>query len=158
MWGTSFKEKLMGFKSTDIVPLQPGGPTPTIPVNKQTENKVFQIVRTDTVSTLKCQLPANSTITNVLVYSDTGSNAGTTAVLNVGVVGVSATSLINGQSVLGAAGVGRIVPVVGAAAGGAMQLEQIPQGPDIQITGQYVETGAASSAGGPWRVLVEYVR
>lgn len=149
----------MGFKQVELVPIQSSGPSALIPTAKHIICKAFQIVRTDTgANIVKAVLPAGSTILDVDVYGTAGSNAGTTAVINVGQLGVSQTSLVNAASVLGAAGTNKVVapPLVGV--GGLLRIEDIPVGPDIQITGQYAETGTVSSAGGPWTVVVRYVK
>lgn len=150
----------MGFKQVDLVPIQSSGPSVLIPSPKDVLVKAFQINRTDTgANIVKAVLPAGSTILAADVFGSVGSNAGTTATVSVGQLGVSQTSLINAASVLGAAGVNKVAAPVVVGAGGALQTEKIPVGAnDIALIGQYAETGAASSAGGPWTVVVTYVR
>lgn len=143
----------MGFKAVDITPLGPYGPTVLTPSSKEIEVKLFQITRSDTTSTAKCYLPADSTIVDFLVFSTAVSNAGTTAVINVGNAS-SATNYINGLDVKTNAGKLAIT----TQAQNWYNLENIPLGPDIAIYGQYAETGTASSSGGPYYVLVKYVR
>lgn len=143
----------MGFKAIDLSPIAAYGPTAVTPPNKDVIVKAFVVNRTDTVSTVKCVLPADSTIIALRVYSTAASNAGTSAVINVGTP-TSATYFLNGADVKTAAG----QLAVGSVTSNLFNLDNYPLGADIQITGQYVEAGTASSAGGPYYVTVEYVR
>lgn len=142
----------MGFKAIDLAPIAANGPSATTPFNKDVVVKAFTINRTDTASTVKCVLPADATIIDIRVFSTTASNAGTSAVINVGNPS-SATYFLNGVDVKTSAG-----KLNTSGATNLFNLENTPLGTDIQITGQYVEAGTVSTAGGPFYVTVEYVR
>lgn len=142
----------MGFKALDLAPIAANGPTAVTPFNKDVVVKAFTINRTDTTSTVKCVLPADATILDIRVFSTAASNAGTSATINVGTPS-NATAFLSGIDVKTSAG-----KLSTNGATGLFNLENIPLGPDIQITGQYIETGAASTAGGPFYVAIEYVR
>lgn len=142
----------MGFKAIDLAPIAANGPTAVTPFNKDVVVKAFAINRTDTVSTVKCVIPADATIIDIRVFSTGASNAGTAATINVGTA-TNATYFLSGIDVKGATG-----KLNTSGATNLFNLENIPLGSDIQISGQYAETGAASSAGGPFYVTVEYVR
>ena len=140
----------MGFKQTDLTPPFLGAYTPT---SKTEKVQAFQIFRTDTAvgGVLKAVLPAGASITDVIVTNPTASNAGTSATINVGIPG-SVNAIVNAQSVLAAAG-----QLVRPAFGRAALVEPNPPVPDQNIVANYAETGTASTAGGPWTVLIKYV-
>lgn len=94
-------------------------------------------------------LPQDAQMIGVTVYGGTGSNAGTTAAVSVGLASGTGHEILNGDSVLGAAGLGQYTP------SGATLLGK--QTADQTITGFYAETGTASTTGGPWTVVVEFV-
>lgn len=142
----------MGFKAIDLSPFAANGPTPTTPFAKDVVVKAFAINRTDTTATVKCVLPADATIVDIRVVSTAASNAGTSASISVGIPGTPG-NFINALDVK--TSVGKL-NTTGAT--NLFNLENIPLGPDIQITGSYTEAGTASSAGGPFYVAVEYVR
>lgn len=144
----------MGIKTTDITPLASYGPSALTPVDKDVVVKVFAINRTDTSASTKCVIPADSTIIDMRVFSPTASDAGTTATISVGVAGGSNTYYLNTVDVKSAAGKIAIT----SKAANLINLETLPLGPDIQLTGIYAETGTASTTGGPFYVTVEYVR
>jgi hypothetical protein len=110
---------------------------------------VGSVARTDTSAKTLGALPAGAIITDVTVYSATASNAGTTATLSLGKSGGTGTEYLNGLDVKGATGSGKQGPV-------AAVLGAIGSSP-VTLTGIYAETGAASTAGGPWLVAVEFV-
>lgn len=143
----------MGFKAIDLTPIAAYGPTAVTPPNKDVVVKAFVINRTDTASTVKCVIPADATLIAIRAFSPVASNAGTSAVINVGTP-ASATYFLNGADVKTSAG----QLSVGTVTANLFNLENIPLGADIQITGQYVETGTVSTTGGPYYVTVEYVR
>lgn len=143
----------MGFKAIDLSPIASNGPTAVTPPNKDLVAKAFAINRTDTTSTVKCVIPADATIIGLSIYSTAASNAGTSAVINIGNA-TNATYYVTGLDVKSAAG--RLA--LSTQLTNMFNLENIPLGADIQISGQYVETGTASSAGGPFYIMVEYVR
>lgn len=142
----------MGFKAIDLSPIAANGPSATTPFNKDVVVKAFAINRTDTTASVKCVLPADATIIDVRVISTAVSNAGTSATVSVGIPGTNGY-FVSGLDVKTSAGK---LNTTGAT--NLLNLENIPQGPDIQITGVYAETGTASTAGGPFYVVVEYVR
>jgi hypothetical protein len=144
----------MGFKAIDLVPINSSGVTALIPAAKNGYVKVFQVSRTDTTATVKCVLPADSSILGFLIYG-AASNAGTTANLNIGTT-VAATELVNAQDVKTTGGL--IIPTATINPANMPQLENVPNGPDIQLWAKYAETGTVSSAGGPYKVVVWYVR
>lgn len=139
----------MGIKQQDLVPLGSYGPTALTPSGKGTQAKFFQVARADTANNIKVVLPASASIIEFYVYQSTASDAGTTAVVQIGTTG-SATNY-GTKSVITAATSGGVVSTV------LPNLEPIPNTGDIQITGSYAETGTASTTGGPWVVKVEYV-
>lgn len=140
----------MGFKQTDLNPPFLGAYTPT---SKTEKVLAFQVFRTDTAvgGVIKAILPAGASITDVIVANPTASNAGTSAVINVGIPG-TVNAIVNAQSVLAAAG-----QLVRPAFGRAALVEPTPPVPDQNIVANYAETGTASTAGGPWTVLIKYV-
>lgn len=142
----------MGFKAIDITPISSLGPTATTPCNKDVIVKVFAVSRTDTAATVKCVLPSDSTIIDMRIFSPTASDAATTAVVSVGIPGAN-TTYLNTVDVKTAAGM--IRPTSKLA--NMMTLEN-PPAVDIQLNAIYAETGTASTTGGPFYVIVEYVR
>lgn len=140
----------MGFKTADVTNTNP---TSTTPVSKDVSAKAFQVARTDTTASVKCMLPADSSIINVYMVG-VASNAATTATVSVGTTS-TATEIINAQDVKTAGGMIRPTTTFSTS---YPNLENIPLGGDIAIYAKYAETGTASSAGGPYTVVVEYVR
>ena len=143
----------MGFLATDFAPIASVGPTTLIPSPKDVQVKVFTVARTETVAALKAVLPADASIINVRVYGSTASNAGTTAILTF-------TASNNGGTVSSGT---YDVKTNGATTGtatmsGTPNVQPVPLNGDIRITAAYSETGIASNTGGPWNVLVEFVR
>lgn len=143
----------MGLKQVDLVPINSTGPTTNIPVSKDVQVKAFQVSRTDTTAALKAVLPADASIINVYM-TGAASNAGTTATVSIGTTS-TATEIINAQDVKTAGGM--IRPTT-AYSTNFPNVEGYPLGQDIQIWAKYAETGGASSAGGPYTVVIEYVR
>lgn len=143
----------MGLKTFDVAPVAVYGPTATTPYAKDVVTKVFAVNRTDTIASTKCVLPADATIMDIRVVSPVASNAGTTAVINVGTP-ASNTFFLTGVDVKTAAGVIRPTSQVS----NILNLENTPLGADIAMTAYYAETGGASTLGGPFYVIVEYVR
>jgi hypothetical protein len=141
----------MGFKTVDYAPLGAYGPTAVTPSFKDVICKAFTVARTDTVASVKCVLPADATMINVIIFG-TASNASITATLSVGTT-VAATEIVNAQDVKTAGGLIRPTSNVG----GLFAVDGLPLGADIQLYAKYAETGTASSAGA-WTVLIEYVR
>ena len=140
----------MGFLAQDVVPFQV---TAITPVNKDVVVKAFQVLRTDTVASVKMVLPADASILDVVIYG-AASNAATTATLSVGTT-VAATEIVNGQDVKTAGG--QIRPT-SSFSPNFPNREPRPLTGDINVWAKYAETGAASSSGGPYTVVVYYVR
>lgn len=104
------------------------------------------IARTNTADTTLFTLPANAVVILWAITGATDSNAGTTAVIDVGPSG-SDTSYIDAFDVKGS-GNGTFTPsgqVAGSIGSSA-----------VQVVGKYAETGTASTAGGPWTVTALY--
>ncbi|MCA2570697.1 hypothetical protein [Microcystis sp. M42BS1] len=140
----------MGFKRVDLIPINL---TTFTPSSKSVKVLGFQIFRTDTAvgGVLKAVLPGGASITDVKIVNSTASNAGTSATVNVGIPG-TVNAIVNAQSVLAAAG-----QLIRPAFGRAALVEGDPPILDQNIVANYAETGTASTAGGPWTVLIEYV-
>jgi len=137
----------MGFKVSELDP--PGVVSTITPAAKDVRVKAFYIKRTDTASSTKAWLPANSTILNVSVRRSVTSD-GQTASVSVG-VGATTNNLISGLDVK-TAGLS-----FGTLDTQIAQPEGDQPGADIKITAVYTETGTASTTGGPWVVMVQYV-
>jgi hypothetical protein len=143
----------MGLKILDVAPVASYGPTAVTPYAKDVVLKAFRVSRTDTTASVKCVLPADATIVDVVIYG-AASDAGTTATISVGTTS-TANELVNAQDVKTAGGLIRPTSTVGAA---FAALENTPLGTDISLYAKYAESGTASSAGGPYTVIVSYVR
>lgn len=143
----------MGFLATDIVPISSTGPTTNIPSCKDLVAKAFQVLRTDTTASLKCVLPADASIVDVDIFG-VASNAATTATISVGTTTTS-NEIINAQDVKTAGG--HIRPTTSWSTNYPNQTNY-PLGADIQIYAKYAETGTASTLGGPYTIVVYYVR
>lgn len=144
----------MGFRPSDITPISSTGPTVLIPVSKDVAVKAFSVSRTDTSSTLKCVLPADASIMNIVMTGSSNSDAGTTATVTIVV-----------SDNTGAISTGTAVNVKTAGATTAIvqmpslpNLQPVPLTGDLRITATYAETGTASTTGGPYTFLVTYVR
>lgn len=141
----------MGFLATDVTPLQQ--PSPLIPSGKEHQVKIFQIARTDTVSAVKVVLPADSSVINVWQYGSVASDAGTTATVAVTVANNSGTVSSGTANVKANGATTQIVQM-----SNLPNLEPRPLTGDLTISAVYAETGTASTTGGPWKFVVEYVR
>ena len=100
------------------------------------------IARTDTTPKNLFVLPQGAVLHRIEVAGLVASNAGTTAVLDVGKTATQDFFVVDHD--VKTAGKGNAANV-------AVTLNHGPQG-GIQVTGTYAETGGASSAGGPWTV------
>jgi len=143
----------MGLLATDITPLSSTGPTALIPTNKDVQVKVIKVARTDTTSTLKAVLPADSSIVGIDLMGSTASNAGTSATLTLTVANQSGTISSGTYDVKTNGAVTNNITM-----SNLPNLQPVPLTGDITISGQYAETGTASTAGGPWNVVVYFVR
>lgn len=139
----------MGFKQSELVPSQI---SPLQPSGKAHQVKVFQVSRTDTVSSLKAMLPAQASVLNVIIYGSTASNAGTTASVTVTITNNSGTVSTGAYDVKTSGAVTGFVQMTNLP-----NIEPLPLVGDLKINAVYAETGTASSAGGPWKIAVEYV-
>ena len=143
----------MGFLATDITPVSSTGPTTLIPTSKDVVIKVFAASRSDTTATLKAVLPADASILSVVVNGSVASDAATSATLTL-------TAANNGGTV--STGTYN-VKTNGAATGlvtmsNLPNIQPVPLNGDITLKATYAETGTASTTGGPWYVVVTYVR
>lgn len=134
----------MGFKTIDLVPLGAYGPTAQTPYGRDLKVKLAQVTRTDTASPVKLVLPAHCSIVEIRLLTTVASDAGTTATVTIAA---------NGNTIINAAN----VKTTGTVTSTTIQLEDVPQSGDIKVTGNYVETGTASTTGGPFYFYVFYV-
>lgn len=143
----------MGFLATDFTPISSTGPTTLIPTSKDVVTKVFKVARTETAAVLKAVLPADASIIGTKVYAGTASDAGTTATVtltvanNSGTIGTGAYDVKTNGATTGEVSVT-----------GLPNVQPVPLTGDIRITAVYAETGTAATTGGPWNVLITYVR
>jgi len=144
----------MGFKQLDVTPIAANGPSATTPTGKVEELKIFQVARTDTAAVTKVVVPGDASILSVYVYGSTASNAATTAIITFNIIDNSGTISTGTYD----------VKTNGAVSGGVTNmtnlpnLEALPLAGDKIIQGIYSETGTASTLGGPWKIVVRYVR
>lgn len=143
----------MGFKAIDLTPIASYGPSATTPYCKDVVVKAFQVLRTDTTAAVKAVLPGDATIIDIRI-AGVASNAATTATISIGSTS-TATEYINAQDVKTAGGMIRPTATFST---NLPNLENSPVTGDLPIYAKYAETGTASSSGGPYTVLVEYVR
>ena len=118
----------------------------------QVETKWNTVARTDTAAKTLFTLPVGAVLLGMSVSSPAVSNAATTATLSVGQSGGTGAEYLSAYDVKGATGAGQQRPVGPTASLiGAAALTTA-----VTVTGTYAETGTASSAGGPWTVVMEY--
>lgn len=141
----------MGIKQSELVPVGVLGPTPITPVAKNVFAKAFQFSRSDTGVVLKMRLPAQATILNVDFLGSSNSNAGTTAGVTITVTNNSGTISTGTVNLLTGGATNAMVNMTALP-----NIEPLPLVGDLSITAQYAETGTASSAGGPWNVVVYF--
>lgn len=143
----------MGFLATDVTPVSSTGPTVLIPSNKDVVVKTFKVARTETADVLKVVLPADASVIGMKVYGGTASDAGTSATLTFTLANNSGTISSGTYD----------VKTNGAVTGevtlsGLPNLQPVPLTGDITVKAKYGEVGTASSTGGPWNVLISYIR
>lgn len=143
----------MGFLATDLTILSSTGPTTNIPVSKDVIVKAFTIARTETTDVLKAVLPGDASIIGVKVYGGTASDAGTSATLTFTVANNGGTV---SSGTYDAKTNGAVTGEVTMS--GLPNLQPVPLNGDLTIKAKYAEVGTASSTGGPWNVLVTYIR
>lgn len=155
----------MGIKSVaDLVPLNPSYPDALNPVRRDYIVVPFQVQRTNTTAVKVAVLPADATILGIRFYIQTASNAGTTAGVTLTGQGVGpggATFAFGTQSVLAAAGNTGLMNATVNTVTGIFNLERPPAtqtSGDIIVYATYAETGTASTTGGPFYFVIEYVR
>lgn len=141
----------MGLLATDVTPLQ--SPSPLIPSSKDYTVKVFSVARTDTVSSVKAVIPADSSVMNVWLYRNGVSNAATTATVTITIANNSGTVSTGTYDVKTSGDTSGVVQM-----SGLPNLQPLPLAGDLTITAVYAETGTASTSGGPWKLSVDYVR
>ena len=138
----------MGYKT-----LSPSQITTITPASKDVVCKAFQVARTNTSSSVVMMLPADASVIAVIREKGTASDAGTSAT-------VTLTLADNGGTVSSAAD---DVKTDGGTTGFVQMtslpnVEPLPPNGDFTLTAVYAETGTASSTGGPWKYIVQYVR
>jgi hypothetical protein len=106
------------------------------------------VARTDTSAKTLFTLPAYSELIGFYIYGTVASDAGTTAILDIGKTGTG-NFYINDFDVKGSTGVGVYIPAAQSNLGAAGAT-------NITVTGTYAETGGASSTGGPWTITAIY--
>lgn len=121
--------------------------SPITPPSHVKQLKVGSVARTDTTAFVVMKLPKNAVITNVTLFTATASDAGTSADVDVG-TSSTATELVNSQDVKTAAGFIQPSTVMKGL------VDQYDA--DVSIYAKYVESGIASTTGGPWDIMVEY--
>ena len=122
------------------------------PKTRESLTKYVKVVRTDTTAFVGTVLPKDSIITGIYFMGAVASNAATTANISVG-TSATATEWVNAFDVKSSTGTG--YQLAYSAAAGAMTGSKLTA--DVPVYFKYTETGAASSAGGPWYVKLEYV-
>lgn len=143
----------MGFLVQDVVPISSTGPTVLIPSSKDLVVKVFQVLRTDTTASVKCVLPADASIIGMEIFG-AASDAGTSASISVGTTS-TADEIISAQDVKTAGGC--IRPTTSWSTN-YPNTEPRPLAGDLSLYAKYTEAGTASTAGGPYKIVVYYVR
>lgn len=142
----------MGIKSVELIPIGTLGPTPITPASKNELGKFFQVSRTDTVATLKAQVPAQGSVVGVTIYGATNSDAATTATVTL-TVSNNAGTVSTGVVDVKANGVTTALVQMS----NLPNLEPLPLVGDLRVTATYAETGGASTTGGPWKFRLDWV-
>jgi hypothetical protein len=112
---------------------------------------VATVARTDTSAKVLGVLPRDAQITNVTIWGAAVSNAATTATIKLGQAGGTGAEYLATFDVKGATGAGQQTPT------GALLMAPTAAAADTTVTGTYAETGTASTSGGPWTIILEYV-
>jgi hypothetical protein len=156
----------MGIKQVaDLTQLNPSYPDALNPTRKAYHLVPVTVSRTNTTATKIAVLPADATVLGIRRYIQTASNAGTTATVTftgqgVGPQGQAMT--FGSDNVLVTTGnTGPITAPTVNTSTGIMNLERPPAtqtSGDIIVYATYAETGTASTAGGPFIYVIEYVR
>lgn len=106
------------------------------------------VARTDTVPKNLGKLPLGARVIGAFVSGAVASNAGTTAVVDVGKTGTQAF-YVDDHNVRGAGNGDACKPATAILNNAAVA----DQG-GVQVTATYAETGGASNTGGPWTVFL----
>jgi len=113
---------------------------------------VATVARTDTAAKALGTLPKDAQVTGLTVWGAAASNAGTSANVSVGKAGGNGHEYLNALDVKTAAtGAGQVTP------NGGLLFAPTVAASDITVTATYAETGTASTSGGPWTIILEYV-
>lgn len=112
--------------------------------------KVVQVARTDTTAFEAFVLPKGAVVAGAYVMGAVASDAGTTAIIDVGTNPGTADEIVDSFSVK-TNGLG--YHAIGAAGGSAVGTQLSA---DTMYKARYAETGGAATTGGPWLVKVEY--
>jgi hypothetical protein len=153
----------MGIKNVaDLISLNPSYPDAQNPVRKSRLVVPFQVLRTNTTAIKVAVLPADATIVGFTWFIQTASNATTTATVTLTGQGVGPTGqtfAFGSQNVL-VTGTYLMNSTVNILTG-TFNLERPPAvqtSGDIIIYATYAETGTASTTGGPFYCIIDYVR
>lgn len=139
----------MGFKQTDLVPFNI---TTNIPAGKDHLIKLMQVSRTDTVASVKMVFPAAASLYRIYFNGGTNSDAGTTATVTLTVANNTGTVSTGTVDVKANGTTSAIIQM-----SNLPLIEPLPLQGDYTVTAVYAETGTASTAGGPWKIAVEYI-
>ena len=113
---------------------------------------VNTIARTDTSAKTLGVLPQDAQIIGMTVWGAAASNAGTSATISVGKSGGTGSEYLATYDVKTAGtGAGQTTP------NGAKLFSPTAAAADTTVTGVYAESGTASTSGGPWTCIIEYI-
>ena len=124
--------------------------TSTTPPAVELLAKIVQVKRTDTTAFDAFWLPKNAVVAGAYVMGAVASDAGTTAIIDVGTNPGTADEIVDSFSVK-TNGLGYFA--TGATTGAYMGTQLTA---DTLFKAKYTESGTGSATGGPWLVKVEY--
>lgn len=124
--------------------------TSTTPPAIEILSKTVQVKRTDTTAFSAFVLPKGVVIAGAYVLGPVTSDAGTSAIIDVGTNPGTADEIVDSFDVK-TNGLG--YHAIGSASGTSMGTQLTA---DTLYKALYTESGTASTAGGPWLVKVEY--
>lgn len=122
----------------------------TTPPATYLQAKIIQVARTDTTAFDAFVLPKGAVVAGSYVMGPVTSNAGTSAIIDVGTNPGTADEIVDSFDVKTN---GKGYFNVGATGGTATGTQLTA---DTLYKAKYTESGTTSSAGGPWLVKVEY--
>lgn len=122
------------------------------PKSRDVLTKFISIARTDTTAAIKAYLPKDAHIVGMFVRGAAASDAGTSAVIDVGNTATSNEYLASYDVKTAATGEG--FSAAGGAAVGSAFMSKLTS--DTPIYAKYTEAGTASTTGGPWIVRIDY--